>query len=76
MARTRKRYPPEFSRLMVELVRKGRTPEELSASFEPSAGAIRNWVEQMDEDGHRMDGLTSQGRKELRELHRENKGRM
>lgn len=50
MARTRKRYPLEYRRKMVELVRAGRTPEELSREFEPSAGAIRNWVEQMDQD--------------------------
>ncbi len=29
---------------MIELVRVGRTPEELSREFEPSAQAIRNWV--------------------------------
>ena len=74
MPRTRKRYPLEFRRRMVELVRAGRTPEELSREFEPSAGAIRNWVEQMDQDeGVRSDGLTSEERKELRELRRENK---
>jgi hypothetical protein len=28
-------YPPEFRRRMVELVRAGRTPEELSREFEP-----------------------------------------
>jgi len=30
MARTRPAYPPEFRQQMVELVRSGRTPEELS----------------------------------------------
>ena len=37
-------YPPEFRRQMVELVRAGRTPEELSREFEPSGEAIRIWV--------------------------------
>jgi transposase len=74
MSRTRKRYPLEFRRRMVELVRAGRTPEELSREFEPSAGAIRKWVEQMDlDEGVRSDGLTSEERRELRELRRENK---
>jgi len=74
MRGTRKRYPLEFRRRMVELVRAGRTPEELSREFEPSAGAIRKWVEQLDVDeGLRSDGLTSEERKELRELRRENK---
>jgi hypothetical protein len=33
---------------MIELVRAGRTPEELAKEFEPTAQAIRNWVAQAD----------------------------
>jgi transposase len=59
---------------MVELVRAGRTPEELSREFEPSAQAIRNWVLQEERDaGRRRDGLTSQEREEIRRLRRENR---
>ena len=29
---------------MFELVRAGRSPEELARKFEPSAAAIRNWL--------------------------------
>ncbi len=36
--------PREFRRQLVELVGSGRTPEELSREFEPSAQSIRNWV--------------------------------
>jgi transposase len=44
---------------MVELVRSGKSPEELGRKFEPSAQSIRNWVEQADiEEGRREDGLT------------------
>jgi transposase len=58
----------------VELVRSGRSPEELAREFEPSAQAIRNWVAQADRDtGRRSDGLTTQEREELRRLRRENK---
>lgn len=32
----RRSYPPEFRQHLVELVRVGRTPEELSREFEPS----------------------------------------
>jgi transposase len=57
---------------MVELLRSGRTPEELSREFEPSAQTIRNWVTQADRDeGRRGDGLTSTEREELRRLKRE-----
>ena len=59
---------------MVELVRSGRTPEELALEYEPSAGAIRNWVAQQERDtGQRDDGLGSDERQELRRLRRENK---
>jgi transposase len=34
-------YSPEFRQRIIELVRKGRTPEELARQFEPSAQAIR-----------------------------------
>jgi hypothetical protein len=38
-------YRPEFRRLMVDLVRSGRTPEELAREFQPSSGAIRPAVD-------------------------------
>ena len=60
MARKHAPYAPEFRRQMIELVRAGRTPEELAKEFEPSAQAIRNWVAQADRDeGRREDGLTT-----------------
>ena len=59
---------------MVELIRAGRTSEELVREFEPTANTIRKWVEQLDRDeGLRSDGLTTEERRELRELRRENK---
>ncbi len=74
MPRTREPYPPEFRRQMIELVKAGRTPEELSREFEPTAQTIHNWVRQTDIDaGVRSDGLTSLERDELRRLRRENK---
>ena len=59
---------------MVELVKAGRTPEELSRELEPTAQTIHNWVKQSDLDaGVRSDGLTSSELEELRSLRRENK---
>jgi transposase len=59
---------------MVELVRAGRSPEELSREFEPTAQSISNWVAQADrEEGKRKDGLTSVERDELRQLRKENR---
>ncbi len=72
MPKTRPPYPPEFRRRMVELVRAGRNPSELAKEFEPSAQAIRTWVEQADRDeGRRADGLTGTEREELQRLRRE-----
>ncbi len=72
--RFRRPYPPEFKAQVVDLVRAGRSPEELAHEFEPSAQTIRNWVKQLDLDqGRRADGLTSADRDELRRLRKENK---
>ncbi len=72
MPPTRPPYPPEFREQMVQLVRAGRTPEELADEFEPSAQTIRNWDKQADLDaGRRSDGLTTEERDELLRLRRE-----
>ncbi len=74
MPKFRVPYPPEFGRRMVELVRSGRTPEELSREFEPTAQTIWNWVRQAERDGgvRKDGGVTSPEREELTKLRREN----
>ena len=58
MPKSRPPYPPEFRQRIIELVRKGRTPESLAEQFEPTAQTIRNWLAQADRDaGQRLDGL-------------------
>ena len=65
-------YAPEFRRQMIELVRSGRTPGELSREFGCSSQTIRNWVRQADRDeGRRDDGPTTQENEEIRRLRRE-----
>ena len=57
MPRYRTAYPPEFRRQMVDLVRSGRTPEELAREFEPTAQSISSWLKQAERDaGKRIDG--------------------
>ena len=74
MRKSHKAYPVEFKEQLVELVRRGRTPEALAQEFEPTAQSIRKWVAQADRDsGKRQDGLTTEEREELRRLRRENK---
>jgi transposase len=41
MPKNHRPYASEFRQRLVELVRNGRTPEELARQFEPSAQAIR-----------------------------------
>jgi transposase len=72
MPKPRPAYPPEFRHQLIELVRDGRTPEQLAQEFEPSAQTIRNWVHQAERDaGQRTDGLTTPEREELTRLRRE-----
>ena len=74
MGRQGKRYPEEFRRRMIELVRLGRSAESLGREFEPSAQTIRNWVAQADRDEGRGDGgLTTSEQKEIARLRRENR---
>ena len=74
MPKTRPPYAAEFRQQMVDLVRAGRTPEDLAREFEPSSQAIRTWVAQADRDtGGRSDGLRTDEREELRRLRRENR---
>jgi transposase len=59
---------------MIELVRAGRSPDELAKEFEPTAQSIRNCVTQAElEEGRRHDGLTGDDRQELTSLRRENR---
>ncbi len=74
MPKSRPPYPAAFRARMVELVRSGRTPEELSREFEPTAQSIWNWVRQSECDqGVRQDGMKTDEKEELRRLRRENK---
>jgi transposase len=74
MPRTRPPYAPEFRQQILELVKAGRTPNELAREFEPSGETIRQWVKQAELDaGERTDGLTSVEKAELARLRKENK---
>ena len=55
MPTSRPPYASEYRQKIIDLVRKGRTPEELARLFEPSAQAIRNWVRQAEGIGDMND---------------------
>ena len=79
MSRRRPACPPERRRRMVDLVRSGRTPEELSREFEPSVAAIAGWVRRADAEGGTRRGVvtaaeregSSRLRRETRQLRQE-----
>jgi transposase len=74
MSKHRAPYAPEFRQQIIDLVRAGRSPEELAQEFEPTAQTIYNWIAQADRDaGKRHDGLTTTEREELTRLRRENR---
>lgn len=75
MGKSRRPYSSEFRQQMVDLVRSGRTAEELSREFEPSAESIRNWVRQSGgpPQGGAQESLTPEEREELVRLRRENR---
>jgi transposase len=74
MPRTRNPYAAEFRDQLVALAGAGRSVEDLAREFEPCSATIHGWIKQADRDGgHRVDGLTSEERDELRHLRRENR---
>ncbi len=75
MVRTRPPYPPEFRREAIRLLGAGdRSPRQLAAELGCSEQTLRNWLRQEQADrGERQDVLTSDERRRLRELERENR---
>jgi transposase len=68
-----KRYPLEFRHQIVELVRAGRKVSELAHEFGCTVWTINRWVQQAERDVGRGDGgLTTDERRELTQLRREN----
>ena len=76
MPKSQAPYPAEFRQQMVELVRAGRNPEELSREFGCTAQSIRNWVAEDAVDRGKpprgkVGALTSAEREELSRLRRQ-----
>jgi len=73
MPKSKPPYPDEFRARIVELARSGRTTRSLSREFGVTDTTIRSWVRQADLDqGHRNDGLTSEEKRDLARLKKEN----
>ena len=75
MPKTRPPYPTEFRQQIIELVRAGRTPAELSREFQVTAQTIQNWIGQAARDADHplptKEGLSTAEREELVRLRRQ-----
>tara|TARA_B100000945_G_C20200530_1_gene511264 strand:- start:433 stop:729 length:297 start_codon:yes stop_codon:yes gene_type:complete len=65
----RKRYTEAFKKQLIALVAKGRTPEQLSREYEPTAQTIRNWVTEAQK---RQPASELEKDRRIRELEAEN----
>ena len=67
-------YPPEYQRKIVELLRSGQSANSIEREFGVPRQTCLNWLKRADADsGRRTDALTTNERKELAELRRENR---
>ncbi len=72
--RPRRSFTPEFKADIVERCQAGdRTIGQVARDFDLTETAVRAWVQQVEIDTGRRDGLTTEGRQELAQLRRENR---
>jgi transposase len=73
MGKSRRKYPAEFRRQLVELARAGRSAEDLAREFGPSRESIRLWVLEAEREERDIRALKPDERTELERLRRENR---
>ncbi len=72
--RPRRSFTPEFKAEIVERCQAGdRTVAQVARDFDLTETAVRAWVGQAKIDAGKREGLTSDERKELEQLRRENR---
>lgn len=67
-----KRYPLEYRRRLVELVKSGRRVKDVSREFKVPTSSIHRWLAQTAVDTGEREGLTTDDKAELARLRREN----
>ncbi|MFJ4680283.1 transposase [Kitasatospora sp. NPDC088783] len=72
--RPRRSFTPEFRAEIVELCRRGdRSVGQVAKDSDLTETAVRDWVRRAETDAGERGGLSSDGRKELARLRRENR---
>jgi transposase len=72
--RPRRSFSAEFKADIVERCRRGdRSIGQVARDFDLTETAVREWVRQAEIDAGQRDGLTSDERRELAQLRRENR---
>ena len=72
--RPRRSFTPEFKAEIVERCKAGdRSIGQVARDFDLTETAVRAWVQQAEVDNGERDGLTTEERKELSRLRRENR---
>ena len=73
-SRPRRSFTPEFKADIVERCRRGdRSIGQVARDFDLTETAVREWVRQAEVDAGERDGLTTEERRELSELRRQNR---
>ena len=74
MSNQRSKYPEQFRREAVELVRLGdKSIPRIASDLGVNDQTLRNWVKQADIDAGKAEGLTGEEKEEIRRLRRENR---
>jgi transposase len=72
--RPRRSFTSEFKAEIVQRCQAGdRTVGQVARDFDLTETAVRSWLKQAEVDSGRRDGLTSDERRELEQLRRENR---
>ena len=72
--RARRSFTPEFKADAVRLTKSGKTITQVARELDLTETALREWVRRAEADaGERQDVLTTEERRELARLRRENK---
>ncbi len=65
--------PPEFRRRALDLVRQGEPVAQVASGLGISESCLRRWMKQDDINAGRVEGLTTEERRELVQLRRKNR---